>query len=76
MAARTIDGTSLYHDAISRIQQLEALNATLAAQVNRLYAVVVAVRRWEANDKAATRNALRVALANYDDAMAQLAKEG
>jgi hypothetical protein len=57
-----------------RIAALERQCAVLAAQVDRLYVVVVAVRRWEANDKAATRNALRVVLANYDAAMAQLAK--
>lgn len=33
---KTIDGTGLYHDAIRRIHELEALNATLAAEIDRL----------------------------------------
>lgn len=39
---RVVDGTQLYHDAIKRIQQLEALNATLAAEVDRQRPVVQA----------------------------------
>lgn len=37
-----VDGTTLYHDAIKRIQQLERLNATLSAQVDRMRSVVEA----------------------------------
>jgi len=59
-----------------RIEQLERLSATLAAQVDRQALVLVAVRRWEANDKASTRNGVRAALAAYDAAMAAPGKGG
>lgn len=41
-----IDGTQMYHDAIKRIQQLEKLNATLAAEIDRMRPVVDMVTGW------------------------------
>lgn len=38
-----IDGTQLYQDAIQRIQQLEKLNATLAAEIDRMQGLIYAV---------------------------------
>jgi hypothetical protein len=80
MATRTIDGTSLYRDAIRRIQQLEALNATLAAQVDRMRPVVeaaLAVTRSlrGTTDWSAEESALEYAARMYQQHMAQLAKE-
>jgi hypothetical protein len=81
MATRTIDGTGLYLDAIRRIQQLEALNATLAAQVDRMRpvvdtALVVARAVRETTDWTVGEAALEYAARIYQGHMAQLAKEG
>lgn len=35
-----IDGTQLYNDAVERIRQLERLNATLAAEIDRMRPVI------------------------------------
>jgi hypothetical protein len=81
MATRTIDGTGLYHDAIRRIQQLEALNATLAAQVDRMRpvvdtALVVARLLRETTDWSIEESALEYAARMYQEQMVQLAREG
>ena len=39
---RTVDGTWLYDNAITRIHQLEQLNATLSAEIDRMRPVVEA----------------------------------
>ena len=44
---RMVDGTQLYQDAIKRIQQLEKLNATLAAEIDRMRPVVEAAIEWK-----------------------------
>jgi hypothetical protein len=76
----TKDGMDLYDVAIRRIHQLEALNATLAAQVDRQAKVVEAAQYWYNNGRDwSTR--LAGAVATYEEQMAQLplaqlAKEG
>lgn len=42
---RTVDGTQLFNDAIKRIQQLEKLNAALAAEIDRMRPVVEAAQK-------------------------------
>jgi hypothetical protein len=79
MATRTVDGTSLYRDAIKRIQQLEALNATLAAQIDRVRpvvdaALVVARAVRETTDWTVGEAALEYAARVYQEHVAQLAK--
>jgi hypothetical protein len=77
MATRTVNGTSLYRDAIRRIQQLEALNATLAAQVDRMRPVVeVAVVVADFGMSTARYSDLQLVVGKYRQAMAQMAKEG
>lgn len=81
MATRTVNGTSLYRDAIRRIQQLEALNATLAAQVDRQAKVVEAAVDWAgteygADDESSAAASLVAIINTYQESMAQLAKEG
>jgi hypothetical protein len=80
MATRTVNGTSLYHDAIRRIQQLEALNATLAAQVDRMRpvvdtALVVARAVRETTDWTVGEAALEYAARVYQEHMARLVRE-
>jgi hypothetical protein len=80
MATRTVNGTSLYRDAIRRIQQLEALNATLAAQVDRMRpvvdtALVVARAVRETTDWTVGEAALEYAARVYQEHMAQLVRE-
>jgi hypothetical protein len=77
MATRTVNGTSLYRDAIRRIQQLEALNATLAAQVDRQAKVVEAAQTWNnckygSDEESVAGMRLSEIVNDYDDAMAQL----
>lgn len=43
---RMVDGTQLYRQAIECIKQLEKLNATLAAEVDRMRPVVDAAVEW------------------------------
>jgi hypothetical protein len=81
MATRIVDGTSLYRDAVKRIQQLEALNATLAAQVDRQARVVEAALAITRSlrgtaDWSAEESALEYAARMYQQHMAQLAEEG
>jgi hypothetical protein len=71
----------LYRDAIRRIQQLEALNATLAAQVDRMRpvvdtALVVARAVRETTDWTVGEATLEYAARVYQEHMAQLAEEG
>lgn len=40
-----VDGTQLYQDAIKRIRQLEKLNATLAAEIDRMRPVIGAASK-------------------------------
>lgn len=72
-----VDGTELYQQAIARIQQLEKLNATLAAQVDRMAPVVHAA---QAAVGPSVIHASLIRLAEtvdaYSVAMAQLAQEG
>lgn len=68
----TVDGTALYEDAITRIRQLEALNATLAAQVDRMRPVVATVKEFVDTGKVLP---LHMAYTSYEKQMAQLAKE-
>jgi hypothetical protein len=80
MATRTVNGTSLYRDAVKRIQQLEALNATLAAQVDRQAKVVEAGVDWAdteygTDDESSAATSLVAVVNTYQELMAQLAKE-
>lgn len=69
-----IDGTGLYHDAVKRIQQLEKLNATLAAEVDRqraenerLRLVVDAAIEWKKYSLAESDNdELLEAISDYE----------
>lgn len=76
---KTVDGTALYHDAIKRIQQLERLNATLSAQVDRQARVVDAAIEWAdteygTNDESSAGAALVAVVNTYQEQMAALAK--
>jgi hypothetical protein len=60
----------------TRIRQLEQLNATLAAQVDRMRPVVTAAWGWRLSEGAPVRAVvLSEAVDAYQSAMAQLAKE-
>jgi hypothetical protein len=58
-----------------RIQELEQLNAALAAQVDRMDVVMKAAKTWAGSDKGFTRIALRTAVINYVSQMEKLAKQ-
>jgi hypothetical protein len=75
MAARTIDNMDLYDVAIRRIHQLETLNATLAAQVDRQAKVIEAVLVAFHRGRGFTQQ-LAAACDDYITAMAQLTREG
>jgi hypothetical protein len=67
----------------TRIRQLEQLNATLAAQVDRMRPVIEAagvlassLRRHESESWSGCEEALERAVTEYKSAMAQLAREG
>lgn len=65
---RTVDGTQLYNDAIKRIQQLEKLNATLAAEIDRLRPVVEAAIEWKKYGLAESDNEeLLEAISDYEE---------
>jgi hypothetical protein len=75
MAVRIEGDMDLYDVAIRRIHQLEALNAILAAQVDRQGKVVNAVL-VAFNRGGGFTQQLATACDDYITAMAQLAKEG
>lgn len=67
----------LLRDAEARIRQLERLNAQLAAQIDRMRPVVSAAWGWRLSEGAPARAVvLGEAVDTYQQAMAQLAKEG
>lgn len=75
---RTVDGAQLYNDAIKRIQQLERLNATLAAEIDRMRPVVEAaqvltrsLRRHDPASWSGTEEALERAVATYEASQLQ-----
>ena len=59
-----------------RVGQLERLNASLAAQVDRMRPVVDTASRWARSDKVLSRVHLRTAVINYEEQMAALEKGG
>jgi hypothetical protein len=71
----------LYKGALERIRQLEALNAALAAQVDRQGKVIEAAIDWAdteygSDDEDSAAAALVAVVNTYQEQMAQLAKEG
>jgi hypothetical protein len=58
-----------------RVGQLERLNASLAAQVDRMRPVVEAASQWARDDKGLLRVRLRTAIINYEAEMDKLMKE-
>lgn len=71
------DYVSLYDGACERIQQLEALNAVLAAEIDRMRSVVEAAQATVSPDLIhASLLQLNKSVKIYEAQMAQLAKEG